>query len=356
MRDRFKIGDRWVGKGEPTYFIAEVGANFDKSLTKAKRLVEAAAASRADAVKFQSFRAKTLVSDVSFSNLKLGYQSSWDRSVFEVYEDAEFPLDWQAEVADHAKAHGLHFLLSCWDDEALRFAEDELKVVAHKVGSGDLNWTAQLQKTAEFQKPVLLATGASTLWEVAQAVDAVRRTGNESLALLQCVTHYPSKLESANVTVLNTYASAFGVATGYSDHAPGDEVVLAAVARGGSIIEKHFTLDRTSQGPDHGHSLEPAEFRVMVERSETVRRILGDGYKDVAAEEKDSVVIMRRSLHASRPIARGEKFSPDNLICLRPAVGVPPSALQQVCETVAAQDIAVGEPIKWSDLTGTLTS
>lgn len=349
MLQRIRIGDRWVGPDDAPYFIAEVGSNFDGSLAEAKRLVDAAKEARADAVKFQSFTAETLVSGPSFNDLKIGYQAAWKQSVFDVYKSAEFPLAWHQDVADYCRKVGIHFFTSVWNHEALELME-RIGVPAYKIGSGDVTWTDFITEIASKGKPVLLSTGASELDEVAQAVAAVRKTGNEQLVLLQCTVNYPARPENANIRVIETYQRAFGALVGYSDHAPGDVVPLGAVSLGARVIEKHFTLDRRRVGPDHGHSLEPHEFRAMVERCNILQKGLGSTEKHVTEEERESNVIMRRSLHAARPVAAGEAFSQQNVIPLRPAVGIHPAMAVNVYGRRATRALAAGEAIRWDDV------
>ncbi|MBM3946472.1 MAG: flagellar biosynthesis protein FlgA [SAR202 cluster bacterium] len=351
MLQRIRIGNRWIGPDDPPYFIAEVGANFDSSLDEAKRIVEVAKKVGADAVKFQSFTADTLVSDHSFATLKIGYQAGWTESVRDVYQSAEFPLAWHREVAEHSRKVGIQFFTSVWNRAALAQME-ALGAPVHKIGSGDLTWTDFIAEVAKTGKPVFLSTGASELAEVAEAVAAVRSTGNDQLILLQCIVNYPSRHESANIRVLETYRKAFGTLVGYSDHSPGDVVPLGAIALGACVIEKHFTLDRRRVGPDHGHSLEPQEFHAMVERGRVLQRALGSSEKRVMEEEKDSKVIMRRSLHTQRAVAAGEPFTEGNVIALRPATGIAPALRPLVLGRKAVRSMAAGQAIRWEDVGG----
>jgi N-acetylneuraminate synthase len=289
------------------------------------------------------------VSPHSFASLRTGYQSRWTKPVFDVYHEAEFPRDWHSDVAARCAAKGVHFFTSAWDEDAIALLE-ELGVPAHKIGSGDVTNLPFIRRIAETGKPVLLSTGASTLAEVANAVDVVRSTGNEQVALLQCVVNYPSRPESANLRVLDTFAGAFGVVVGFSDHTLGDVVSLGAIARGARIIEKHFTLDRSAPGPDHPHSMEPGEFRVMVDRARELESALGTGHKVVQEEEEPSRLIMRRSLHTVRALAAGEVIGDEDLVALRPALGIPPGDHDIVVGRRAARDLEPYEAIRWADL------
>ena len=285
-----KIGSRLVGQGLPTYIIAEIGGNFDGSIDKAKRLIDAAKESGADCAKFQTFTAPTIVSEGGFSRMQLkGVHGSWGRTVSEVFKDVEFPMEWHQEIADYCKQVGIDFSTSPYFKEAVDLCV-ELDVPFIKIGSGDITWLEMLDYIARTGKPLMLATGDATLSEIDEAVRTIEATGNRNLILMQCITNYPSKIESANVNVLKTYQSAFDVLTGYSDHAPGPVVALASVVLGGCVIEKHFTLNKKDKGPDHPHSMEPQDFRQMVDYVREVERAMGSTRKEVVAEEGETAV------------------------------------------------------------------
>lgn len=349
MEHRFQIGTRWVGDDEPTYFIAEMGSNFDGSLERARGLVDAAHESGADAVKFQTFTAEGLVSSHSFARLKIGYQAAWDEPTHVVYKRAEFPRDWHEKIFEHARRRGVAFFTSVWDHDAVDLLE-RLHIPAYKIGSGDITWFDFIRRVAQTGKPVLISTGASSLRDVARAIDVIRDTGNQRVVLMQCVTNYPSTHRNANLLVLETYRQAFDVVVGYSDHAPGDVVALGAVALGARVIEKHFTLDKTLPGPDHPHSMEPHEFAAMVQRVRALEAALGSAVKQVTDEERDSTVIMRRSLHAARAIATGEELTAEKMVALRPAVGIAPEHEPLVIGRRAVRPLEPEEAIRWEDL------
>jgi N-acetylneuraminate synthase len=227
---------------------------------------------------------------------------------------------------------------------------EECGVNFYKIGSGDITWLEMLRYIASKKKPVILATGASTLAEVYEAVEAIKETGNTDLALLQCITNYPSKIESANIKVMDTYREVFGTIVGYSDHTPGDTVVLGAIARGAKVIEKHFTLNKKDAGPDHPHSMEPAEWAVMMKRIRDMEKALGTGYKKVEAEESETVIVQRRSLYAASDIKKGVPVKEKQLIELRPALGILPKYKNSIAGHTTKKDIKKGEPILWEDL------
>ena len=267
-----QIGNKWIGEKHPTYFIAEIGANFDGSLDKAKALIDAAKKAGADCAKFQTFSTPKIVSEGGFSRMQLkGVHGSWGKSVSDVFKEVEFPIEWRKEIADYCKKVGIDFSTSPYFKEAVDLCV-ELDVPFIKIGSGDITWLEMLDYIARKGKPVMLATGDATMSEIDEAVRVIEAAGNKNLVLMQCITNYPSKIDSANVNVLKTYQSAFEVLTGYSDHAPGHVVALASVVIGGRVIEKHFTLNKKEKGPDHPHSMEPDEFKFMVDSVREVER------------------------------------------------------------------------------------
>lgn len=345
-----KIGDRLIGEGQPTFFIAEIGANFDHDMQKAKELVLAAKFAGADCVKIQSFLANKIVSGPSFAKMQLkGVHGTWGKPIDQVFREAEFPREWHKELMDYCKSINIIFSSAPYDFEAVDLL-DSLGVDFFKIGSGDITWLQMLEYIAKKSKPVILATGDSTLAEVDEAVRTIEKTGNNQLALLQCITNYPSKIESANINVLKTYQTAFNVITGYSDHSPGDLVVLASVALGAKVIEKHITLSKEAEGPDHPHSMEPEEFRQMVKKTRLLEKALGSTKKEVVQEEQETVVVQRRSLHAIRDIKKGEIINVEDIIELRPAVGILPKYKHIVAGRKAKVDMGKYEAIYWENL------
>lgn len=344
------MGPRLVGEGHPVLFIAEIGANFDNNLDKAKQLAFAAKKAGADVAKFQTFKADKIVSSIGFSRMKLkGVHGSWGRPVEAVFKEAEFPRTWHKKLADYCKEIGIMFSSAAYDYEGVDLL-DSLNVPFIKIGSGDITWHEMLEYIAKKNKPMILATGASTLAEVDEAVRVIRGTGNNKLALLQCITNYPSKVSSANINVLKTYQLAFGTMVGYSDHSPGDTVVLGSVALGAKIIEKHFTLDKTAVGPDHPHSMNPTEFKEMIKRVRLLEGALGSMTKEVVDEESETVIVQRRSLYINRPISKGSKLSKNDLIELRPALGILPNMKKHILSMKVNKNLKKGEPLYWGDL------
>ena len=344
-----KIGNKIIGDTHPTYFIAEIGANFDGSIEKAKHLIDAAKKAGADCAKFQTFSTPRIVSEGGFSHMQLkGVHGSWGRTVSEVFKDAEFPVAWHKEIADYCKVVGIDFSTSPYFKEAVDLCVD-LDVPFIKIGSGDITWREMLDYIARKGKPVMLATGDATMSEIDEAVRTIEATGNKDLVLMQCITNYPSKIESANVNVLKTYQSAFDVLTGYSDHAPGHVVALASVVIGGRVIEKHFTLNKTDKGPDHPHSMEPQEFRFMVDSIREVERAMGSTRKEVVAEEGETVYVQRRCLYAKQDLKKGHIMTSEDIDILRPALGIPPKFKPMIIGKECKEDIVKGQPLFWNN-------
>lgn len=341
------IGRRCVGQGHPAYVVAEIGANFDQDIDKAKRLVEAAAEAGADCAKFQSFLADRIVSAQGFASMNLhGVHGSWGRPVNEVFRDAEFPREWHQEVAAHCRHVGIDFSTSPYDIEAVDLCE-ALDVPFIKIGSGEITWLEMLAYIAGKNRPMMLGTGDATMSEIDEAIRTIEATGNNQLILLQCITNYPSKIESANINVLKSYQLAFDILTGYSDHSPGIVVALGAVALGAVVIEKHFTLSKRDKGPDHPHSMEASEFGLMVKSIRELEVALGSTRKAVVDEESETVFVQRRSLYARRRISAGKVIEEKDIDVLRPALGLAPKYKAALIGRTAKLDLEEGTPLLW---------
>lgn len=348
--EEIAIGKRTIGANHPTYFIAEIGANFDGDLETAKKYAWEAKQCGADCAKIQSFKAKRIVSREAFATMKLkGVHGSWKRPVDEVFAEVEFPRKWHKEFFEYCWSIGITPSTAAYDYEAVDLVDD-IGIEFYKIGSGDITWLEMVEYVAKKGKPVMLATGASTLAEVDEAVRVIEAAGNKNLVLMQCITNYPSKFESANINVLKTYENAFGAITGYSDHTPDDIVPLGAVALGARVIEKHFTFDRALKGPDHPHSMQPEEFARMIERTRNLEKAMGSSKKDVVAEESETVIVQRRGLTAARDVAKGAPLKKADVIELRPALGIYPKYKNMIIGKQAKRGLKAGESIKWEDI------
>ena len=343
------IGKKLIGVGHPTYIIAEIGANFDKNIDKAKRLIDAAKYAGADCAKFQTFSTEKIVSEGGFSRMKLkGVHGSWGRTVSEVFKDAEFPREWHQEISEYASGIGIDFSTSPYDFDAVDLCV-KLDVPFIKIGSGEITWLEMLTYIADKGKPMILATGDATMSEIDEAVRTIEATGNRNLVLMQCITNYPSKIDSANVIVLKTYQSAFDILTGYSDHSPGPVVALASVVLGGCVIEKHFTLNKADIGPDHPHSMNPVEFKLMVDYVREIEQAIGSTRKEVVEEEGETVFVQRRCLYAKRDISAGTVMQVEDIDVLRPALGIPPKFKNIIVGRTSKINIEAGQPLFWEN-------
>lgn len=323
MSFEINLGKHKVGQAYPPYFIADIAANHDGSLERAKRLIDLAAKSGANATKFQHFRAETIVSRKGFTEIgdRIAHQKAWNKNVFDVYKEVEVPLEWTALLASHAQNLGIDFFTAPYDLEAINYVDKY--VMAFKVGSGDIDWLESIKLMASKGKPMIIATGASTIKDVDLAVETVRRI-KCPLVLMQCNTNYTGdheNLKFLNLNVLSQYRERYdNIVLGLSDHTPGYLSVLGSVALGARVIEKHFTDDTSRPGPDHYFSLNPEVWKEMVLNSNRLFESLGDGVKKIEENEVESAIVQRRALRFKRDMRTGEIISEQDLIPLRPAV------------------------------------
>ncbi len=320
----FRIGDQWCGENAPCFVIAEAGVNHNGDLDQALALVDVAVAAKADAVKFQTFRADRIVTR---SAQKASYQkvtTNADESQYDMLKKLELSEHDHAVIADHCRGRGIMFLSTPFDESSADMLQT-LQMSAYKLSSGEVTNLPLLRHVAKKGKPVLLSTGMSTLDEVAMAVGALRDAGCEDICLLQCVSNYPADPANANLRAMQTMRREFFVPVGYSDHTPGQEVCLAAVALGAVMIEKHITLDKTLPGPDQSSSIEPDELASLVRGIRMVEMALGDGVKKPSDSEMDTIRAARRSLVAARDLPVGAVLTENDLLLRRPGDGLPPS-------------------------------
>ncbi len=341
MRAAIQIGDHWVGPGRPCYLIAEAGVNHNGAFERACRLVDAARAAGADAVKFQAFRADRLVTRAA---PKAAYQRTTTGAAenqYEMLKRLELDDDAQRELARYCAARGIPFLATPFDEASADLLE-ALNVPAFKIGSGDLTNLPLLAHVARKGKPLIVSTGMADLDEVRAAVETIGRAGGPPLILLHCVSNYPADPAVVNLRAMATLAREFDVPVGYSDHTLGLDVPLAAVALGACVIEKHFTLDRNLPGPDHQASADPTELAALAQAIRRVESALGDGRKRPAPAEADTAAAARRSLVAARAIKAGAILAAGDIALRRPGTGLPPARLAQVLGCRARVAIPAG--------------
>ena len=352
---QFNLGSRKIGLDYPTYFIADISANHDGDIERAKTLIHLAAESGADAAKFQNFRAAKIVSDRGFSILgtQQAHQASWKKSVFEVYEDPALPWDWTATLKAECDKAGIDYFSTPYDFEAVDMLDNYMEM--YKIGSGDITWIEMLRKVAEKGKPVLLATGAADIGDVVRAVQSIYSI-NPQLLLMQCNTNYTGSLENfkyINLNVLKTYQVMFpDVILGLSDHTPGHTTVLGSVTLGARAIEKHFTDDNNREGPDHAFAMTPQSWREMVDRTRELEQALGQTVKIVEANEIDTVVVQRRCLRVATDLKKGTFLTREMLDVLRPAPknGIFPYDIDKVIGMKLTIDLFAGDHLRWSML------
>ena len=321
FNNNFKIGKSTIAKNKPTYFIADVGANHDGDIKKAKKIIKLCARRGADAVKFQHFEAKTIVSDYGFKKLKSkqSHQSKWKKSVYKTYQDASININWTKILKEECKNNNIDFFTSPYSLELVDFVNEF--ICAYKIGSGDISWHQIIEKISKKQKPVLLATGASTLNEIKKAVKVVLKNNNK-IVIMQCNTNYTAdknNLNFINLKVLDTFKKEFPNAIlGLSDHTHGHSTVLGAVTLGARVIEKHFTDNNKRYGPDHKFAMNPKSWRQMVDATRELEASFGDGVKKIEKNEKETVVLQRRSIRAATNLKKGHVVSLKDLVFLRP--------------------------------------
>lgn len=330
-----------------TLIIAEAGVNHNGDIGLAKKLIAAAAAAGADLVKFQTFTAKNLV---SASAPKAEYQKKTTKSSesqLEMIQKLELSRDDHAVLIEECNAHGIGFFSTAFDFQSFDLLMEQGCLEQVKIPSGELTNLPLLRYMSRFGKPLLLSTGMANLGEIEAAIEAVEAAGTPRhlITVLHCTTEYPTPMEDVNLRAMVAMRSTFGVSTGYSDHTPGIEIPIAAVALGASVIEKHFTLDRNLPGPDHKASLEPHELKAMVDAIRNIERALGDGVKRPSVSELKNKPIARKSLVAIRPIRAGESFSADNIGAKRPGTGMSPMRWDEVIGRTATKNFALDELI-----------
>lgn len=319
--------------------IAEAGVNHNGSIELAKKLIDVASIAGVDYVKFQTFKAEKLVTK---SAQKADYQvrniNDGDNSQYAMLKKLELSEQDHFELIDYCEQKGVKFLSTAFDLESLEFLTS--LVDFWKIPSGEITNYPYLREIGKTKKPVVLSTGMATLSEVEDAINTLKKFGTTNIKLLHCTTEYPAQKNEINLAAMQTMYTEFGLEVGYSDHTIGIEIPVAAVAMGATIIEKHFTLDRTMEGPDHKASLEPMELKQMVEYIRNVEVAIGNGEKRPSKSETKNITIARKSIVAAKSIKKGELFSEENLTTKRPANGISPMQWENVIGKIAKDDFA----------------
>lgn len=331
------------------FIIAEAGVNHNNDIYLARKMIDAACEAGADAVKFQTFKAANLASRLA---QKAKYQIENMRtseSQYEMLKKLELPYEIHFELKSYCESKGIVFMSTPFDFESADFLES-LNIGVYKISSGDLTNIPFLKYIALKGKPIILSTGMSTLGEIEEALNAIYSTGNKDVTVLHCTTNYPTQFSEVNLNAMKTIESAFNVKVGYSDHTEGIEIPIAAAALGAKIIEKHFTLDKNMEGPDHKASLEPHELKLMVTAIRRIEISLGDGFKRVSDSEKSIMGNVRKSIIAVKEIKKNSIITEQDLCIKRPATGIEPKYYEQVIGKGARSDIPAESPIRWQDI------
>ncbi|MFD1514258.1 N-acetylneuraminate synthase [Halomarina rubra] len=332
------------GEAESVYVVAEAGVNHNGDMEQAERLVDAAVAAGADAVKFQTFVADALATPDA---PKAPYQeeTTGEQSQHEMLRELELAREDHERLQSYCRERGIDFLSTPFDVDSASLLDD-LDVPAVKLGSGELDNSPLLRHVAGFGRPMIVSTGMGTMSEVRAALDTIRSVAPDlPVTFLHCTTAYPATLEEVNLRAMRTMADALAVPVGYSDHTTRTEVPALAVAAGATVVEKHFTLDRTLPGPDHRASLEPDELAAAVALVRDAETVLGSAEKAPTATERDNRPVIRKSLHASTDVAAGDQFTPENVSVTRPADGLSPTAYDTVLGSTARRSLSAGEAI-----------
>ncbi|WP_432662688.1 N-acetylneuraminate synthase [Wukongibacter baidiensis] len=328
-----------------TFIIAEIGVNHNGDINLAKKLIDAAKDAGADSVKFQTFKAKNIVSKYAE---KANYQKETTdnkESQFNMIQNLEMSFKDFEILKSYCDEKEILFMSTPFDIESIKFL-DEIGLDIFKIASGEITNLPYLKEIGKLKKKIIISSGMATLGEIEDALEILKEAGTVDITVLHCNTEYPTPMEDVNLKAMNTIKEAFKVEVGYSDHTVGIEVPVAAVAMGAQVIEKHFTLDKNMEGPDHRASLEPDELKAMVKQIRNIEKALGDGIKRPSESEMKNKNIVRKSIVARRDIKKGEKFTKENITVKRPGLGISPMRWYEVIGREANKDYLEDELIK----------
>ena len=331
-----------------TLVIAEAGVNHNGDLNLAFSLIEAAAEAGADVVKFQSFRAQELATKQAD---KAAYQKKTtgeELDQLSMLRRLELSPEQHLQLTDHCQACGIEFLSTAFDQASIDLL-NSFNLKRCKIPSGEITNLPYLRKISSMNLPVILSTGMATLGDIESALEVLEQGGVslDQITVLHCTTEYPAPIDEVNLRAMHTISHSFGVAVGYSDHTDGIVVPIAAVSMGAAVIEKHLTLDCNMEGPDHASSLEPDQFAAMVQGIRAIERALGDGIKRPSAIERENLLIVRKSIVASKSIREGEPFTPENITAKRPGIGISPMYWDDLIRRNATRAYSPDELIEW---------
>lgn len=341
-----EIAGRKIGAEHSPYVICELSGNHNGSLERCLTMVDAAADTGCDAIKIQTYTADTITLDVDRPEFKI-HGGLWDgRTLYELYEEAHTPFEWHAAIFERARQRGVTIFSSPFDETAVDLL-DSLGAPAFKIASFEAVDLPLIKYAASKGKPLIISTGMANLTEMKTALDTALTAGAPGVLLLHCVSSYPATFADANVRTVPDMAARFGCPIGLSDHTPGTAASVAAVSLGACAVEKHFTLARADGGPDAAFSLEPAEFKALVDDTKNAWAALGRAHYDVLGSEATSL-LFRRSLYVTADVKKGEPLTRANVRSVRPGNGLPPADLDKVLAGRATRDLTRGEPLDWS--------
>lgn len=319
------------------FIIAEAGVNHNGNIDLAKRMIDVASEYNVDAIKFQTFKTENLVSKMAKKAKYQNNTTDQNESQFDMIKKLELDIETHKELIEYCKNKKIMFLSTPFDLESIDLLND-LGLEIFKIPSGEITNLPYLEKIGKLKKKVILSTGMSTLDEIESALNILRENGTKDITVLHCNTEYPTPMGDVNLNAMNTIKEKLNVEVGYSDHTLGIEVSIAAVSMGAKVIEKHFTLDKNMEGPDHKASLEPNELKQMVECIRNIEKAMGDGIKKPSKSEMKNIDIVRKSIVAIKKIKKGEIFTEENIYIKRPGNGISPMKWYEVLGTIATRD------------------
>lgn len=344
-----KIGNFCFENNNKTFIIAELSANHGNDINIAKKTIQSAKESGADAIKIQTFTADTMTLDCDNDYFRVKGGTLWDgRTLYDLYEEAYMPWEWQKQLMEYANRIGITFFSTPFDKTSVDFLED-IDVPAYKVASYEIMDIPLIEYIASKGKPVIISTGVASLSDIEEVINACKRMGNNQIILLKCTSSYPAKIEDANLNTIPNMKETFGVEVGLSDHTLGITVPVVSVALGAKVIEKHFILDKSIGGPDASFSLEPHEFKQMVESVRDAEKALGKVDYSMNENKKNSR-ILGRSLFVVKDVKEGEKFTEENVRSIRPGYGLKPVHYKTILGKTASKDIKKGSPLIWENI------
>jgi pseudaminic acid synthase len=346
MSNRLKIGNRIIGKNKPVFIVAEMSGNHNHDYKNALKIIDAAAEAGVDAIKLQTYTPDTLTINSDRKWFRVKTDNLWaGKTLYELYKWAYTPWEWQPKLKKYAESKGLIFFSTPFDETSVDFLE-RMKVSLYKVASFELVDVELLKKIGKTKKPVIISRGMASKEEIKLAVKTLKENGTPGVAILHCISSYPATSDQMNLATIADLAKKFNVVSGLSDHSLGITSSIAGVALGACIIEKHLTLKRSDGGPDAEFSLEPLEFKELVNSIRQTEKVIGHPNYKLTAGEKQNIVF-RRSLFVVKDMKKGEVFSKNNVRSIRPGYGLAPKYFDKILSCHAKSDIKLGTPLSW---------